>query len=91
MAEKQGLDTDVFTPQDLAGSQLWFKGAPLSVFFVRSLPSLTLSSYNLLGKVNPAAGKPLYEAQNSDFSKRKVPDLREFSRNWRNCAKKIFA
>ncbi len=37
---------------------------------------------------SPAAGKPLYEAQNSDFSKRKVPDLREFSRNWRNCAKK---
>ncbi len=39
----------------------------------------------------PAAGKPLYEAQNSDFSRRKVADLRQIWRNKRNYAKKIFA
>ncbi len=39
----------------------------------------------------PAAGKPLYEAQKSDFLKCKVANLRGFWRIWRNCAKKIFA
>ena len=41
--------------------------------------------------VFPAAGKPLYEAQYSDFLRRKEPGLRKFWRNWRNCAKKLFA
>ncbi len=35
----------------------------------------------------PAARKPLYEAQYSDFLRRKDTGLREFWRNWRNCAK----
>ena len=39
----------------------------------------------------PAAGNPLYETQNSDFSRRKVADLRQIWRNKRNYAKKIFA
>ncbi len=38
----------------------------------------------------PAAGKPLYEAQYSDFLRCKFEDLGEFWRNWRNY-KKIFA
>ncbi len=37
---------------------------------------------------NPAAGGPLYKAQKSDFLKRKVANLREYWRIWRNCAKK---
>ena len=40
---------------------------------------------------DPAAGKDLYEAQYSDFLRRMEPGLRKFWRNWRNCAKKIFA
>ncbi len=35
----------------------------------------------------PAAGKPLYEAQYSDFLRRKNTGLRDFWRNWRNCAR----
>ncbi len=38
----------------------------------------------------PAAGKPLYEAQYSDFLRRKDTRLRKFWRNWRNRAKKLF-
>ncbi len=33
------------------------------------------------------AGNPLYEAQNSDFLKRRVADLRKIWRNWRKCVK----
>ena len=36
---------------------------------------------------HPAAGKPLYEAQKSDFLRRKDTGLRKFWRIWRNCAK----
>ena len=39
----------------------------------------------------PAAGKPLYKAQKSDFLRRKVADLRQIWRIKRNYAKKIFA
>ncbi len=38
----------------------------------------------------PTDGDPLYEAQNSDFLKRKVADLRKIWRNKRNCAKKKY-
>ncbi len=44
-----------------------------------------------LGEWDPAAGEPLYKAQKSDFLKRKVANLRKYWRNWRNCARKVFA
>ncbi len=50
-------------------------------------PETALLSYHklcLLLRAQPP-GNPLYEAQNSDFLRRKVADLRQ---NWRNCAKK---
>ncbi len=38
---------------------------------------------------NPAAGDPLYEAQNSDFLMRNFEHLRQLWRNRRNCAKNL--
>ncbi len=69
-----------------ANRQLTFRGTPLSL--PPFLPSPVLKrKRRQRHNVVPAAGKPLYEAQYSDFLRRKNTGLREFWRNWRNCAR----
>ncbi len=72
--EKEGIEATKKTERVLWGERRFF----------------VFSSQNCFGgcciSVPPAAGKPLYEAQNSDFLRGKDTGLRKLLHNWRNCA-----